>query len=223
MEQAEVILMLLRENAEEKLVQEVKGNEAYKQATKPVFITDPGFVTISIDDGPSTHTERILDVLAEKKARAIFFMIGENAAKYPAIVHKVAQAGHVVGNHSYSHPFFTKISVTKQREELEKTSKLLADATGVAPTYFRPPYGAFNEGTLLLARQENMKVVMWSADPRDYSLNTASAVFRAVDPILASRKILLLHDLKEATVLALPRIIDDIRNKNLEVTTEYEH
>jgi peptidoglycan/xylan/chitin deacetylase (PgdA/CDA1 family) len=215
--------LLLRENEEEKLVQEVKGNRVYKQVTTPVFTTDPGFVTISIDDGPSTHTERILEILAQKKARAIFFMIGENAAKYPAIVRKVAEAGHVVGNHSYTHPFFTKISPAKRKEELEKTSKVLADAIGTPPPYFRPPYGAFNESTLLLAHQENMKVVMWSADPRDYALNTGSAVFRAVDPILASRKILLLHDLKEATVLALPRIIDDIRKKELEVTTEYEH
>ncbi|MCC2684976.1 MAG: polysaccharide deacetylase family protein, partial [Paenibacillaceae bacterium] len=123
----------------------------------------------------------------------------------------------------YSHPFFTKISAKQALEEINKTSNLIGDITGVAPPYFRPPYGAFNEATLLLALQHNMKVVMWSADPRDYSLNTRNAVLKATDPLLASRMILLLHDLKDATVDALPTIIDDVRDKDLQITLQYEH
>jgi peptidoglycan/xylan/chitin deacetylase (PgdA/CDA1 family) len=213
----------VRPTIEEQVISEVKHDKVYEKITDPVFITDVGFVTLTLDDGPSTHTESILDILAQKNARAIFFMLGENVKKYPAVTRKVIEQGHVIGNHSYSHPYLTKISVEDARKQLEDTSKLIADTTGVLPPYFRPPYGAFNESTILVATQLNMKVVMWSADPRDYSFNTGYSVFNASNPLLESRNILLLHDLKEATVDALPRIIDAIREKNLQTTVQYEH
>ncbi|WP_052487518.1 polysaccharide deacetylase family protein [Gordoniibacillus kamchatkensis] len=214
---------LARQNETEKQLTTVaEQSGAYQKITDPVFLTDAGYVTLTLDDGPSVHTEQLLEELANKNARAIFFMLGENVAKNPGLARKVAEAGHVIGNHSFSHPFMTKITADKAREELERTSRVIEDATGVVPTYFRPPYGAFNESTLLLANQLRMKVVMWSADPKDYSFHTARAVYKATDPLLASRKILLLHDLKDATADALPRIIDGIREKNLKITVKYE-
>lgn len=211
-----------RQTSEKEIVTELQKKEQYEATTKPIFTTDAGYVSLTLDDGPSTHTERILDVLAEKNVKAIFFMLGENVEKHRQVARKVVESGHLIGNHSYSHPFFTKISEAQQVSELTKASQIIADATGVGPRYFRPPYGAFTETTLGLVIKQQMQTVMWSADPRDYSFNTATAVYKATDPIIASRKILLLHDLKEATVVALPRIIDDIRAKNLSVTDQFE-
>jgi peptidoglycan/xylan/chitin deacetylase (PgdA/CDA1 family) len=213
-----------RQVVEKELVTELKHNDVYEKLTDPVFLTDVGFVTLTFDDGPSLHhTESLLEILANKRARAIFFMLGENVAKYPQLARKVLEQGHVIGNHSYSHVYMTKVSAVEARQQLQRTSKLIADTTGVVPTYFRPPYGAFNESTILYATQERMKVVMYSADPKDYSYNTGNAVYRAANPLLASRNILLLHDLKQATVNALPRIIDTIRENNLQITVQYEH
>ncbi len=213
----------VRQVVEEQLVSELKDDEIYEQVTEPVFTTDVGYVTLTLDDGPSVHTERILEILANKRARAIFFMLGSNVEKFPQIPRRVMEAGHVIGNHSYSHSYFTKMSEAEVTAELIRTSGLIADATGVTPPYFRPPYGAFNETTLLLVTRQNMKTVMWSADPKDYVFNTENAVFNATEPVLASRNILLLHDLKESTVDALPRIIDAVRAKNLQTTVQYEH
>lgn len=209
--------------AEEKLVTNLKGDKGYEEATEPVFTTDVGYVTLTLDDGPSVHTEEILEVLAEKQARAIFFMVGENVEKSPQLARQVAAAGHVIGNHSYSHVFMTKVSEEEALRQITRTNKIIEDATGVTPRYFRPPYGAFNETTLLQAARQHLKMIMWSADPKDYAFNTANAVYRATEPILSSRDILLLHDLKEATAQALPEIIDSIRSKNLQVTAQYEH
>lgn len=213
----------VRQQIEEQLVTELKNNKAYEKATEPVFTTDVGYVTLTFDDGPSVHTERLLEIMAEKGARAIFFMLGSNVEKFPQMARQVAGAGHVIGNHSYSHVYFTRISEEEAVQQMNRTNKIIEDAAGVTPTYFRPPYGAYNETTLLLATRNNLKVVMWSADPKDYIFNTGNAVFNATESIIASRNILLLHDLKEATVEALPRIIDTIREKNLEVTAQYEH
>lgn len=214
---------LAREQAEQHLVQNLKPNKAYEKVTDPVFLTDIGYVTLTLDDGPSMHTERLLDILANKRARAIFFMLGENVEKFPLVARKVVEQGHVIGNHSYSHPYFTKISPAEAEQQIDRTNRIIADVTGLVPTYFRPPYGAFNESTILQAARRGMKVVMWSADPKDYTFNTGTAVFHATNPLLASRNILLLHDLKEATVDALPRIIDSIRGKQLQTTVHYEH
>lgn len=126
-------------------------------------ITDPGFVTLSIDDGPTAQTERILEILTAKRARAIFFMTGENITKRPETIRRLAEAGHVIGNHTYTHVSMTELNLAGQRDEFERTSRLIADITGTPPPYFRPPYGAFNETTLLIAREANTKVVMWSA------------------------------------------------------------
>jgi peptidoglycan-N-acetylglucosamine deacetylase len=213
----------VRNQVEEALVSEFKDDEAYEKVTDPVFLTDVGFVTITIDDGPTIHTESVLETLANKRARAIFFLLGENVKKYPQITRRILADGHVLGNHSYTHSYLNKMSAENARKEIERTSQLIADTTGVAPIYFRPPYGAFDETTILLATRQNMKVVMWSADPKDYTYNTSAAVYKATDPLLESRKILLLHDLKDATADALPRIIDSIRNKNLQTTVQYEH
>jgi peptidoglycan/xylan/chitin deacetylase (PgdA/CDA1 family) len=212
----------IRPEAEEEMVTQLQEKEEYEEQTKPVFETEAGFVTLTFDDGPSVHTERILEILAQKEARAIFFMLGSQAEKNRTLARKVVNEGHVIGNHSYSHPYFTKLTTQEQEAELKRASDIIADITGVGPRYFRPPYGAYNEETLRLVLKNNMKPVMWSADPRDYTYNTAGAVFGATEPLLASRKILLLHDLKSATVEALPLIIDAIRAKKLKVTKEYE-
>lgn len=207
---------------EKQLMHNLKYNKTYEKVTDPVFATNVGFVSLTLDDGPSFNTEQLLETLEQKKAQAIFFMIGENVKKHKNFARQVAEAGHVIGNHSYTHPFLNKMSPKEAREELEKTTQVIEDVTGVTPIYFRPPYGAYNETIILMASEMNMKLVMWSADPKDYSFNTESAVLKATEPLIASRKILLLHDLKESTAKALPVIIDDIRNKDLQITAQYE-
>ncbi|SDZ25260.1 Peptidoglycan/xylan/chitin deacetylase, PgdA/CDA1 family [Evansella caseinilytica] len=181
----------------------------------PVYQTEEGAVAVTFDDGPSLITEQILDVLRQKNARAIFFMVGTQIESYPSLAQRAAAEGHFIGNHSYSHPYFTELSMEEQEAEIVYTSELIKNVTGIVPQHFRPPYGAFNEATLELCRKHHLQLVMWNADPKDYMFNTRKVLLKTIKPLLFSRAILLLHDLKRPSAEVLPNIIDTIRERGL--------
>src|SRR5580700_8778568 len=103
-------------------------------------------VALTFDDGPHPElTPRLLDILAQEKICATFFVIGECAARSPEIVARAYGAGHEIGNHSWSHPFLTHIPLARAGEEISRTDALLHSITGEFPNAIRPPYGAMNE------------------------------------------------------------------------------
>lgn len=188
---------------------------------EPIYETEKGFISITFDDGPTMITEQILDVLRQKNSKALFFMIGKQIEEFPGVVSRIIAEGHFIGNHTFAHPYMTNLSTEEQEQEIVRTNEIIKSVTGVSPSYFRPPFGAFNETTLELVHKHNMKLMMWSADPRDYTFNTDDVLFRTVEPLLSSRSILLLHDLKRPSADALPKIIDSIRERELRITEVY--
>jgi peptidoglycan-N-acetylglucosamine deacetylase len=98
-------------------------------------------IALTFDDGPSAvYTEQVLNILAHYQVKATFFMVGENVAKYPQISRMVAQAGHSIENHSYSHPNMIFKSNKGVRREIDRAERIIQDATGTTPNLFRPPY-----------------------------------------------------------------------------------
>src|ERR1700719_4679706 len=105
--------------------------------------TDGPYIAMTFDDGPSaTLTPKLLDLLAAHHIKATFFVIGENVAEHPEIVERAAREGHEIGNHSWSHPNFGKMSDDGIRRELQKTDDVILSATGAHPILLRPPYGS---------------------------------------------------------------------------------
>ena len=101
-------------------------------------------IYLTFDDGPRHgHTSRLLDVLAANDAKASFFLLGEQVEKYPDIVRRMVAEGHQLGNHSYDHPRFTRISRSLQLNQIERTEKLLSAIDGKREHRFRPPSGRF--------------------------------------------------------------------------------
>src|SRR2546430_4197491 len=104
---------------------------------------DGPYIAITFDDGPSeTLTPKLLDLLAAHHIKATFFVIGENVAEHPEIVTRAAREGHEIGNHSWSHPNFGKMSDDSVRSQLRRTDDAIRGATGSRPTLMRPPYGS---------------------------------------------------------------------------------
>jgi peptidoglycan/xylan/chitin deacetylase (PgdA/CDA1 family) len=104
---------------------------------------DGPYIAMTFDDGPSaTLTPKLLDLLAAHHIKATFFVIGENVAEHPEIVARAAREGHEIGNHSWSHPNFGKMSDQAVRSQLQRTDDAIKSATGVRPTLMRPPYGS---------------------------------------------------------------------------------
>lgn len=129
----------------------------------------PGELALTFDDGPNpAWTSRLLDILGQHGAHATFFMVGRFAQDEPALVRRVADAGHLIGNHSWSHPNLARAASSCIREELMRTSDTLAQIIGKPIRFFRPPYGARRPVVLRIARQLGLAPVTWNAMTRDW-------------------------------------------------------
>jgi peptidoglycan/xylan/chitin deacetylase (PgdA/CDA1 family) len=182
----------------------------------------PKAVALTFDDGPwPRDTERVMAVLKRFHVPATFFEIGYLVRRYPDIVKAVRRAGFHVENHSYDHPESPPLAdLTDERitsEILDTNTALGQD--GVDPTLFRPPGGSYDDVVVQTAREQGMRVVLWSVDPKDWlSSRTPKQVTHAVLSRVQPGSIILLHDGggdAGHTIKALPRIIKGIRARGL--------
>ena len=130
---------------------------------------NPNEIALTYDDGPNDAcTERLLEVLARHETRATFFLIGRFARERAALVRRIRDAGHVVGNHTWTHPKLMFHSTGRAREELAATNAALEDILGEKIKYFRPPYGARHPGVLRAARSMGLVPVLWNVTGFDW-------------------------------------------------------
>ncbi len=126
-------------------------------------------MALTFDDGPSPrNTPALLDQLEAAGVQATFFLIGNHVRRYPSLARRVAEAGHLLGNHTDMHPNLSRKPAERVRSELERCQKTIADATGVLPALFRPPYGARRPGVLRMARELGLTPVMWNVTSGDW-------------------------------------------------------
>ena len=137
----------------------------------------PGQLALTFDDGPNpAWTPRLLDVLAEHNVRATFFMVGKFATGERELARRVSDAGHLVGNHTWSHPDLSRASDPQVLDELTRTNDILSEITGKRMRYFRPPFGARRPYVLKLARQLDLVPVTWNAMTSDWSEPSADKI-----------------------------------------------
>lgn len=161
-----------------------------------VKVCDVIQVAITFDDGPSSHTAKLLDYLKEKDIRATFFMVGERITYYKDTVIREAAEGHELGYHSYSHAMQTSLSSEKIISDFNLSNKTLYDLTGKNFTVWRTPGGDYNQRVLNCVPLPH---IFWSVDTLDWKTRNTDAVYRA---IMQARDgdIILLHDLYPTTV-----------------------
>src|SRR5438552_7611936 len=192
-------------------------------------------IAISFDDGPDPQwTPKILDILKEKKAPGVFFIIGDQANKRPDILKREFAEGHEIGNHTFTHPKFDEISHTQLRWELNLTQRLIESTLDVKTILFRPPYGIDHQpeyseevAQLPVAQEMGYLIVGQRIDPDDWSLRNGKPIPAKgiVDSVLrqaGNGNIILLHDGggdRTQTVAALPRIIDALRKKGYQLVS----
>jgi peptidoglycan-N-acetylglucosamine deacetylase len=142
----------------------------------------PSEFALTYDDGPNDAcTEQILEILSRHEVRATFFVIGRFAHERVPLIRRIRAAGHVVGNHTWTHPVLLFRSPGRVREELSTTSKTLEDILGEKVSYFRPPHGARRPDVLAAARELGMVPVMWNAMGYDWKPTTPEVVLRNLD------------------------------------------
>jgi peptidoglycan/xylan/chitin deacetylase (PgdA/CDA1 family) len=137
----------------------------------------PGQLALTFDDGPNpAWTPRLLDILAGHNVRATFFMVGKFVKAEPDLARRVADAGHLIGNHTWSHPDLSRTRAADILNELTRTSDILAGITGKPVAYFRPPFGARRPYVLKLARQLGLIPVTWNAMTKDWKEPSADMI-----------------------------------------------
>ncbi|MEG4442757.1 polysaccharide deacetylase family protein [Microcoleus sp. AT9_B5] len=172
-------------------------------------------IALTFDDGPwPKTTTQILDILKENNIKATFFWVGKYLQNSPEIGKQVAAAGHAIGNHTWSHEYL-QYNEDGAAREIDRTSSLIEDLTGIQTSMFRPPGGILNNGLTAYAQKKNYAVVMWSADSFDWRTLTESLMDNVMRQA-NSGGIVLMHDgggNRARTVKALPDIIARLRKE----------
>jgi peptidoglycan/xylan/chitin deacetylase (PgdA/CDA1 family) len=152
-------------------------------------------LALTYDDGPNDpHTLRLLDVLAGHGVRATFFVIGRYVQQRPDIVREIVKAGHVVGNHTFTHPLLIFKSESEIRRELSDCRSALHDAIGEHSNLFRPPFGGRRPAVLRIARELRFEPVMWNVTGYDWNAPPAGVIERRVRRQIRGGDVILLHD-----------------------------
>ncbi len=136
-----------------------------------------GELALTFDDGPNpAWTPKLLDALARHGIKGTFFMMGSRAQAQPVLVKQMVESGHLIANHSWSHPNMAVTAAGKIREELTRTKDVLEQMTGKPVKYFRPPFGARRPVVFKIARELGMTVVLWNAMTSDWSEPSADRI-----------------------------------------------
>ncbi|MCX5253860.1 polysaccharide deacetylase family protein [Streptomyces canus] len=173
-------------------------------------------MVLTFDDGPDPrYTPHILDTLAEHDVRAMFFVCGEMAVDNQDLLARMSDEGHVVGNHTWSHPLLTRLSRSRIRSEMERTCDVIEDAYGERPEWFRAPYGAWNRAAFQLGAELGMEPLAWTVDTLDWTTPGTRRIVGTVEHGAAPGVVVLSHDAggdRSQSVRALraylPQLID---------------
>lgn len=185
---------------------------------------DGPFIALTFDDGPSALlTPKLLDLLAARRLKATFFVVGQNAADHPEILKRAVREGHEIANHSWSHPNLGKMSDEAVRRELRKTDDAIVAAIGKRPTLMRPPYGSLTAQQKKWIHAEfGYRVIIWDVDPLDWKRPGPSVVTARILKETNAGSIVLAHDIHPPTIEAMPATFDQLIKKGFKSVTVTE-
>jgi peptidoglycan-N-acetylglucosamine deacetylase len=177
-------------------------------------------VALTFDDGPHAEgTPAVLEELERQGATATFFLVGEQVRLRPALAGEIVAAGHEVAVHGDRHTLLLRRTVRALADDLDRAVETIAEATGVAPTLYRPPYGVFSSGALAHVRARGWRPLLWSTWGRDWERRaTPASITRRATRRLRPGDVVLLHDSDayssegswRRTAAALPSVIDAV-------------
>lgn len=181
--------------------------------------TDKKVIALSFDDGPSKElTPIVLQILAEHKVPATFFLIGEKIDEAPELVQQAFQNGHLLGNHTYYHSnWFDLQSSKKMKEEMQQTHNLVHQLTGKQMNWFRPPYGVTNPNVKKAVEAMGYQSVGWNLRSLDTMIKDRERLLARLKQLIKPGAVVLLHDTMKLTVEVLPAIIEYVKAEGYEV------
>ena len=185
-------------------------------------------LALTYDDGPNDpHTLRLLEGLAKHNVRATFFLIGRYVQQRPDIVREVVKAGHVIGNHTFTHPLLTFKTAAEVRKELSDCRSAIQDAVGEHSNLFRPPFGGRRPPVLHVVRDLGLEPIMWNVTGYDWNAPPAAVIEKKVSSQMRGGDVVLLHDGghkqmgadRSQTVLATDHLITRYKSEGYDFLT----
>jgi peptidoglycan-N-acetylglucosamine deacetylase len=192
------------------------------------FSRDSKKLALTYDDGPNdAHTQRLLEVLAKHNVHATFFLIGRYVKQHPGLTREIVQAGHIIGNHTHTHPLLIFKSETEIKREIIQCRSALEDAVGESSNLFRPPFGGRRPAVLRIVRELGLQPVMWNVTGYDWNAPPAAEIERKVAKRIQDGSVILLHDGghkqlgadRSQTVIATDHLITRYKKEGYEFTT----
>lgn len=182
--------------------------------------TEKNFIYLTFDEGyENGYTSKILDTLKEKKVPACFFVTGPYIEKEPALVKRMVNEGHIVGNHTVNHPSLPSCTNEEIENEITSLERSFYDLTGKSMKFFRPPMGEHSERTMKVTKDLGYTTVFWSLAYADWDINRQPGrnyVHEAVTKYIHNGAIILMHAVSADNAAELPAIIDDVRKMGYE-------
>jgi peptidoglycan/xylan/chitin deacetylase (PgdA/CDA1 family) len=167
---------------------------------------------LTFDDGPHPgYTPELLKLLKEEKVKAVFFVIGKMVEKNPSLARAIVNAGHELGNHTFSHATLTKLPYDEMVAEYRANDRIVEKVTGVRMLFARPPGGIYNTQVIDAAEAEGLTTVLWTDDPADYERPDENLLLRKTLDKMRNGGIVLLHDGVPQTLHILKQLIETAR------------
>lgn len=183
-------------------------------------------VALTFDDGPDEEfTPKVLDQLAKVNVKATFFIFGRRGERFPEVLRRIVREGHIVGNHTYTHPNLTKLKPEQVRFQLERTDEVIRRVTGKTPALFRPPYGAINDTVIREVIRLKKKIIFWNVDSLDWMQLNAKQVTANILAHVRPGSIILQHaaggvgENLQGTVDAIPVVVNELRSRGYRFRT----
>ncbi|MGZ0040132.1 polysaccharide deacetylase family protein [Paenibacillus ottowii] len=208
-----------------------KGRSYYEERGDIVWEVpthQPKVIALTFDDGPDTsNTPAILDLLKKYDAKATFFVVGSRVEKFPDIVKRELKEGHDVGNHTFHHPSFHRISRDKALSEVDQGQASIVKATGTETHFFRPPGGYYTDSLVELSKEKGLKIILWSwhQDTLDWRKPGVQRIANKVLRNARNGDIVLMHDYvykSTQTMEALKIILPELKKRGFTFITVSE-
>jgi len=177
-------------------------------------------IALTFDDGPHTgRTEKLLQILKDGGVPATFFVVGKMADRYPQLVREIAEQGHEVANHTYTHPNLAHLSNAEVLTELDQTREVIRRLTGQPAVLYRPPGGEFNRRIARAASKAGYRMVLWSVISHDVDGISPGMMRRRILGAAGDGGIILMHSGMQNTIVMLPDLIADLKSRGYQFVT----
>ena len=174
-------------------------------------------VALTFDDGPNpATTNQALDTLSKYGIKATFFVLGKNVSGNEEILKRMKADGHVIGNHSWSHPILSQLSLDEAKKQITDTEDVLTKVLGSSSKLMRPPYGAITDD---IRNSLDLSFIMWDVDSLDWKNKNEASILTEIQREVKNGSIILMHDIHAETVNALPKVIDYLKGQGYDFVT----